>query len=161
LGGSRTGWEALSADPGARDFPESIDHFLRPVPRLAEARLLLERVHPTSMIDISDGLSSEIIHLCRASGTGCVVREADLPIASEARRWAERQGLSLPDFVLNSGEEYELLFTVSSSTAFSNLPFVMTVIGEMTPPETGMRVVSKEGSSRPLTAKGWDHFTSP
>jgi thiamine-monophosphate kinase len=161
LGGSRTGWESLSADPGRQDFPDSIQHFLRPIPRMEEARILVEKINPTSLIDISDGLSSELIHLCQASETGCVLREADVPVTAEARRWAERQALFAPAFAMDSGEEYELLFTIPSESVglLTGLSFAITVIGEMTNPETGMLVVTNDGT-RPLSAKGWDHFGS-
>jgi thiamine-monophosphate kinase len=111
------------------------------------------------MIDISDGLSSELIHICKASGTGCRIMTDKLPIAQETLNVADE--LSLPHFTvaLNGGEDYELLFTVNQSD-YTKLMKVsdLSVIGFITEATSGYQLVDSENNIAPLTAQGWNSF---
>jgi thiamine-monophosphate kinase len=158
LGGAAVGFEALSrgADPGR--FPVSTARFLEPEPRLSEARRLRGALRPTAMIDISDGLGSEIRHLCGRSGTGCILFEDRVPVSAEAALWAGLSGRDALEFALASGEEYELLFTAGPRSLEAGPPEGVTVIGEMRPAAEKCTRVSATGVRRPLAASGWEHY---
>jgi thiamine-monophosphate kinase len=118
-------------------------------------------ISPTSMIDISDGLSSEILHICRESKLGCVLHEEKIPIAEEMRRAAFKFEIDPTACALSGGEDYELLFTVSQSD-YEKLVLSeqISVIGYMTDPEDGARIITKGGSTHAITAQGWSAFKS-
>jgi thiamine-monophosphate kinase len=165
LGGAKAGWEVLKAgNESTGEYPSSISRFLEPKPRLEEGVMLARELDPTSMIDISDGLASEIRHLCRESGCGCLVFEGDIPIAEESRLWSLKKGYSPVQFAMESGEEYELLFTVNpdrlerhSKDTHSSDAVRFSVIGEMKPLNEGIR--TQRGSEiHPMTFMGWDHY---
>ena len=121
------------------------------------ALLAALEVRPTAMIDISDGLSSELIHLCTASGTGCKVFEDKFPIDPTVLRLAEEFGVNPITAALNGGEDYELLFTVSLSNweKIKANPS-LTVIGHMTAtPET--QLITTAGQAIELKAQGFTH----
>ena len=165
LGGAKTGLEVLQSENiPTSSYPHSIARFLEPRPRLEEAGELIREMETTSMIDISDGLASEVRHLCEESSLGCLVLEENIPVSKEARLWAQKKGEPPVQFAMKSGEEYELLFTVdpnildriangSSSTKFA----MFSVIGEMKSREEGIKI-RKGAEIRPLTVAGWDHF---
>ncbi len=112
---------------------------------------------PTSMIDVSDGLASEILHLCDQSGVGCELYEEKIPIDPQTYDTARQFNLDPTMCALSGGEDYELLFTISTSDydkVKNQLDF--TVIGHITHKDSGSNLVSKSGSSHPLQAQGWD-----
>jgi thiamine-monophosphate kinase len=116
-------------------------------------------MQPSSMIDISDGLSSEILHLCRQSKTGCVLYEEKIPVAEETRLAAFKFNLDPTACALSGGEDYELLFTVSQDdydTIAKNSD--ISVIGYITDEEAGAHIITKGGSKHPVTAQGWNAF---
>lgn len=116
-------------------------------------------VQPTAMIDVSDGLSSEILHLCRQSGVGCVLYEEKIPIAEETKLAAFKFNMDPTACALSGGEDYELLFTVKQDDyekIASNAD--ISVIGYMTDEEAGAHIITKGGSKHPLTAQGWNAF---
>jgi len=115
-------------------------------------------IRPTSMIDISDGLSSEILHLCRNSETGCLLREEMVPIDNQTRQMAAELNINPLVAALNGGEDYELLFTLSPGDAekIKNDPD-FTIIGEMTEASEGANLVTTGGSKIQLQAQGWNH----
>jgi thiamine-monophosphate kinase len=163
MGGARVGLEVLESGTDKKRFRHSVDRFLEPKPRLWEAKRLVEGMSVTSMIDISDGLTSEIGHLCRQSGLGCLIQEEKIPVSREAVRWAESRGEALTPYVLESGEEYELLFTVSKRQFEAwqdkglDRNLELTVVGVMMAKNRGM-LVQRRGKTYPLSMKGWDHF---
>ena len=164
LGGARVGLEVLSGRDDRALFPESVSCFLEPKPLVKEARDIVEVFSPSSMIDISDGLSSEIHHVCSQSGVGCLLEEERLPIAGEVFGWAKERGESPADVALGSGEEYQLLFTVEKGiyekrTRRESGKSEITVIGEIVEEAAGIRIVNK-GRRRTLDTQGWDHFVS-
>jgi thiamine-monophosphate kinase len=112
---------------------------------------------PTSMIDVSDGLASEILHICDQSGVGCELYEEKIPIDPQTYETARQFNLDPTMCALSGGEDYELLFTISTSDydkVKNQLDF--TIIGHITHKDSGSNLVSKSGSSHPLQAQGWD-----
>lgn len=164
MGGSRTGREVLTQKKSKRQFSDSVMRFLEPEPKIEEARKLVQSFYITSMIDISDGLSSEIGHLCHESHVGCTIWKDRIPISEEAIRWAQISGRDIVQYGLESGEEYELLFTMDRKhmNKYENGidPFNamnVFVIGEVISEQEGMFLVS-QGDRFPLKIKGWEHF---
>lgn len=115
-------------------------------------------VKPTSMIDISDGLSSEILHLCKNSDVGCNLYEDKIPLDSQTKQMAEELNINPLVAALNGGEDYELLFTISQSDfeKIKNDPDI-TIIGHMTDAGEGTNLVTTGGAKIPLLAQGWNH----
>lgn len=114
-------------------------------------------VVPTSMIDVSDGVSSEIMHICKSSNVGCNIYEEKIPIDPTTYQGARDFDLDPTMCALNGGEDYELLFTVSQSD-FDKIKGNpnLTVIGHVATKETGTNLISSGGSVIPLKAQGWD-----
>ena len=113
---------------------------------------------PTSMIDISDGLSSEIHHLCKNSNLGCSVFEDKIPLDFQTKKMAEEMNINPLVAALNGGEDYELLFTLSLGDydKIKNDPD-FTIIGHMTDSSEGINLITGSGSAIPLVAQGWNH----
>ncbi|MFZ5431777.1 MAG: thiamine-phosphate kinase [Bacteroidota bacterium] len=116
-------------------------------------------IKPTSMIDISDGLSSEILHLCKNSGVGCHLYEEKIPYDEQTKAMALEFNMNPLVAALNGGEDYELLFTLplADFDKIKNDPDI-TVIGHMTAKEEGAMLVATGGSLIPLVAQGWNHM---
>lgn len=114
---------------------------------------------PTSMIDVSDGLSSELLHLCKKSTLGCVLYEEKIPVNDLARQFAYKLELDPTACALSGGEDYELLFTIPQSE-YEKLVLneQVSVIGYMTDISEGSHIITKGGSKYPLTAQGWNAF---
>lgn len=114
---------------------------------------------PTAMMDISDGLSSEILHICKQSGLGCRIYEEKLPLAEETRKAAFKFGLDPTACALSGGEDYELLFTVKQED-FDKIKnnSDISIIGYMEVPEEGSRIITKGGNMHNITAQGWNAF---
>lgn len=112
---------------------------------------------PTAMMDISDGLSSELMHICKDSGVGCRVFEERIPIDYQTAIMAEEIDMNVITAALNGGEDYELLFTVPLHfhEKVKDLPGVK-VIGHITKPELGCAMVTRDGNEIPLQAQGWN-----
>jgi thiamine-monophosphate kinase len=111
---------------------------------------------PTSMIDVSDGLSSELLHLCTNSDRGCRIYEEKIPIDYQTAVTAEEMNLNLTTVALNGGEDYELLFTVplSMHELIQTIPTVR-VIGHICRKELGHRLITRDGHETELIAQGW------
>ncbi|MCD7722262.1 MAG: thiamine-phosphate kinase [Prevotellaceae bacterium] len=114
-------------------------------------------IRPTSMMDISDGLSSELLHICEQSHTGCRVYEERIPLDYQTASMAEELNLNVTTCALNGGEDYELLFTVplKDNDLVSTVPDVK-VIGYITPEERGKVLVTRDGQEFELKAQGWN-----
>ncbi len=121
------------------------------VSKLAEAG-----IQPTSMIDISAGLASELMHICKQSNVGCRVYEDRIPIDYQTAVMAEELNMNLTTCALNGGEDYELLFTVpiSCNERLKELDDVH-LIGHITKPETGCALITRDGQEFELKAQGW------
>jgi thiamine-monophosphate kinase len=116
-------------------------------------------ITPTSMIDISDGLSSEMLHICKQSNTGCVIYEDKLPINDDTKQFAYKLELDPTACALSGGEDYELLFTVAQADydkIIANNGF--SIIGYITEPEKGKQFITRGGNTHELVAQGWNHL---
>ena len=119
--------------------------------------LAKEGILPTSMIDISDGLSSELMHICTQSNTGCRIYEERIPIDYQTAVMAEELNMNVSTCALNGGEDYELLFTVpltlhDKATSMKGIK----VIGHITKPELGCGLITRDGQEFELKAQGWN-----
>ncbi len=169
LGSAYMGLQLLErekvASAGQKDFVPDfggkeylIERQLKPEARKDIIKELAEAgIKPTAMMDISDGLSSELMHICRQSHTGCRVYEDRIPIDYQTAVMAEELGMNLVTAALNGGEDYELLFTVPLTVheAVSKLPGVK-VIGHITKEDLGCAMVTRDGTEIPLKAQGWN-----
>ena len=116
-------------------------------------------VKPTAMMDVSDGLSSELLHICSQSGVGCCVYEDKLPIDYEAAALAEEMNLNIVTCALNGGEDYELLFTCSINDYEKLIPIDdLYIIGHITKPEYGCNLIGRNGEEITLKAQGFNAF---
>lgn len=112
---------------------------------------------PTAMMDVSDGLSSELLHICKTSHTGCRVYEDRIPIDYQTAVMAEELNMNLVTAAMNGGEDYELLFTVPlhAHEEIKKIPGVR-VIGHITKPELGCAMVTRDGTEMEIRAQGWN-----
>ena len=122
------------------------------IEKLAELNII-----PTSMMDISDGLSSELMHICKQSNAGCRVYEENIPIDYQTAVAAEEFNMNLTTCAMNGGEDYELLFTVplTEHEKVANMEGVK-LIGHITKPELGCALISRDGQEFELKAQGWN-----
>lgn len=134
---------------------------LKPEPRTDIVSWLQEKgITPTAMIDVSDGVSSDLIHICEDSRLGCVVYEEKLPVHEESREAAFEFGIDPTMCALNGGEDYELLFTVPQSAYETILMSEqISIIGYMTAPEEGRKLHTKGKAVHELLAQGWKAFS--
>jgi thiamine-monophosphate kinase len=171
LGGAYLGLQVLKREqevfkvnpghqPDLEPYQYLVQRQLKPEARKDVIALLKELgVRPTSMIDISDGLSSEILHLCQASKVGCALYEEKIPLDRSVIRVCEEFQLDSSLVALSGGEDYELLFTIGQE----DYPRIkgnpdLTVIGHMTDQASGAHMVGRSGAQIPLTAQGWNAF---
>ena len=119
-----------------------------------------QEIKPTAMMDISDGLSSEILHICKQSELGCVIYEDKLPISDATRNAAFKFEIDPTACALSGGEDYELIFTVSQAE-YDKLVLSeqISVIGYMTESEAGSHIITKGGGKHAITAQGWNHLS--
>lgn len=174
LGAAYMGLQLLErekvASAGQKDFVPQfqgkeylIERQLKPearrdiVEELAKAGIV-----PTAMMDISDGLSSELLHICKQSDTGCRIYEDRIPIDYQTAIMAEELGMNLVTAALNGGEDYELLFTVPlhCHEKIEKLPGVK-LIGHITKPSLGCAMITRDGTEIPLRAQGWNPLAAP
>ncbi len=148
--------------PELERYSYIIERQLKPEARKDIVTLLNDlKVQPTSMIDISDGLSSEVIHLCKQSGVGCDLYEEKIPLDPQVISTCEEFNIDSTTIALSGGEDYELLMTISQEDypkikANPNL----TVIGHMTEKASGIHLVTRAQEKIPLVAQGWNGFKS-
>lgn len=154
--------KAFEANPNIQ--PELSEHDyllqrqLKPEARVDIVDLLAKNnISPTSMIDISDGLASDVMHLCKASNTGCVISEEKIPMDQSTFDLAKEFNIVPSVTALNGGEDYELLFTVKQSD-YEKIKTLedITVIGYMTDASEGERLITNDNLSIELKAQGWD-----
>ncbi|MFH1298178.1 MAG: thiamine-phosphate kinase [Bacteroidota bacterium] len=154
--------KVFEANPGMQPELSGLDYqigrFLKPEAR-TDIRSLLQGigVKPASMIDISDGLASEILHLCRQSDVGCKIYEEKIPMNPQTREIAMEFKIIPSVAALSGGEDYELLFTIPQSD-YEKIKDVsgITVIGHMTNPAEGKQMISPDGKEVEITAQGWE-----
>jgi thiamine-monophosphate kinase len=116
-------------------------------------------VVPTAMMDISDGLSSEVLHICKQSELGAVIYEEKIPVHDDTREFAYKLEIDPTACALSGGEDYELLFTIGQ-TDYEKIKDMegISVIGYMTEGEKGASIITKGGNQYPITAQGWNAF---
>ncbi len=172
LGAAYMGLQLLErekvASAGRKDFTPDfggkeylVERQLKPEPRRDIVEALREAgVQPTSMMDISDGLSSELLHICKDSNVGCRVYEDRIPIDYQTAVMAEELNMNLVTAALNGGEDYELLFTVPLTDHDKMLAIGdVKVIGYITKPELGAALVTRDGQEMSLRAQGWNSLS--
>jgi len=143
-----------------------IERHLRPTPRLEEGQLLATHHLATAAIDLSDGLSGDLAHVCEESGVGAEIEIAALPLSSACRSYAAAHRLDPVHLALTGGEDYELLFTVSPGNRkkldqlAQRTRCQISCIGTIRPKGFGLRVKHRNGSSRRLTIASYQHFRS-
>lgn len=138
-----------------------LERQLKPEARKDIVELLRSKgIKPTAMMDVSDGLSSELLHICKASDTGCRVYEDKIPIDYQTAVMAEELNMNLVTAAMNGGEDYELLFTVplTDHEKVKDLEGVR-MIGYITKPELGCALVTRDGVELPIRAQGWNAFS--
>ncbi|MDH8702079.1 thiamine-monophosphate kinase [Dysgonomonadaceae bacterium PH5-43] len=169
LGSAYMGLQLLEREKtiheGEKDFTPDfagkeylLERQLRPEARkdIVEA-LNKNNIQPTSMIDITDGLASELLHICKQSNVGCIVYEDRLPIDYQTAMMAEQFNMNVSTVALNGGDDYELLFTVplSMHDAISMIDGIH-LIGHIVDAESGANLVARDQTQVPLTAQGWE-----
>ena len=148
--------------PELDDFNYILQRQLKPEARKDIIESFKEiNIKPTSMIDISDGLASEIFHICKASKVGCQVYEDKIPIDSETYKTSMDFNINPTVSALNGGEDYELLFTINQKDyeKIKDDPKI-TVIGHITKKDQGINLVGNGNTLTPLKAQGWNHFNN-
>lgn len=151
-----------SCPPGIRE--KVLQAHLRPEPRVAAGVLLGSLEGVSALDDNSDGLAAELREICSASRVGCLVWEKDLPVLPEVRQLASQAGKSILDWIMNGGEDYELLFTlrpdrrdiVEEALQKAGIPF--TAIGVIVPEEAGLVVERCDGTKDSIEMQGYNHF---
>ena len=173
LGDARAGLEILKRQKRKKRLqpPAGESYLIRrhffPAPRVAFGRLLGRRGWATAMIDLSDGLASDLRHLCEAGRVGARLESDRLPVSAALAAYARRLGRSAPDYALRGGEDFELLFAVREKNAAAveaaakRMALSVTPIGAIVPSRRGITVIGKGGREVPLTMKGYEHFTHP
>jgi thiamine-monophosphate kinase len=152
--------ESPQVQPDLEDQRYIIGRLLKPEARKDIIEFFaVAGIKPTAMMDISDGLSSELLHICRQSGVGCLIYEDKLPIDEDTRNFAYKLELDPTACALSGGEDYELLFTVPQSDydkIATNAQ--ISVIGYVTESAEGSHILTKGGNKYPITAQGWKAF---
>lgn len=168
LGDAAAGLRLL-LDPALRhavaEAHVAIARHLTPMPRLAEAAVIAHTGRATAMIDLSDGLSSDIGHICEQSGVGVRLWAERLPVSATVRAVAAACNEALWNLALAGGEDYELCFTAPPEVAAALAQAVtqatgtpVTIVGEILPAEAGRWLCLPGGEEVPLLARGWEHF---
>ncbi|HUO58454.1 MAG TPA: thiamine-phosphate kinase [bacterium] len=167
LGDSAAGLHSLQnpTSKGKETASLLVKRHLTPIPRFNTGRVLSTRKSASSAIDISDGLSSEVHHLCEESGLGAEIHEEAIPYSAALIHYCDENHLDPLRFALEGGEDYELLFTVpltKISEVVQKLPgetgVAVKSIGRMVPKSKGITFITRKGERIPLEAKGFDHF---
>lgn len=152
--------ESPGVQPDLEGETYTVGRILKPEARVDVVDYFAAKnVVPTSMIDVSDGLSSEILHLCKQSKVGCVLYEDKIPITEETRKAAFKFNLDPTACALSGGEDYELLFTIKQDD-YEKISGEnsISVIGYMTDEEAGAHIITKGGGKHAITAQGWNAF---
>ena len=150
--------DALNFQPDFSGQEYLLERLLKPEARRDVVENLRQAgIHPTAMIDVSDGISSELLHICHESQVGCRIFEERLPIDYQTAVAAEQFNLNVSTCALNGGEDYELLFTVplTDHERVEALPDVK-IIGHITTAAEGTQLITRDGNEFALKAQGWD-----
>lgn len=153
-------FEETGAQPDLEGQSYIVGRLLKPEARKDIIEYFAEAdIKPTSMMDLSDGLSSDIMHICKASQVGCVLYEDKFPLNDEAKAFAYKLQLDPTACALSGGEDYELLFTVSQEN-YENIKTnpSITIIGYVTDAAEGKNIITRGGNKHELVAQGWNHL---
>ncbi len=152
--------ENPQVQPNLENEDYIVGRLLKPDARKDIIELLEQmEVKPTAMMDISDGLSSEVLHICKQSQLGCRIYEDKIPLHEATKAAAFKFGLDATVCALNGGEDYELIFTMKQADYDKiTLQEEISVIGYMCDQEEGTKLISKGGSTHNITAQGWNAF---
>jgi thiamine-monophosphate kinase len=148
------------SQPDLSNYDYLVERHLKPEARKDIIEMLKELdVKPTAMIDISDGLSSEILHICKQSNVGCKLYEDKIPLDQQVISTCEEFNINSTTVALSGGEDYELLFTVAQEE-FDKIKGnpSMTIIGFMTEAKEGVNLITRANQQIELTAQGWNSF---
>ena len=148
--------------PDFSGYEYILERQLKPEARKDIIQLLKEKnILPTAMIDISDGLASEVLHICKDSGVGCNIYEEKIPIDYQTFKMAEELNMNASVCALSGGEDYELLFTapLDKFDELTALPGI-SVIGHTTKASEGHNLTTRDGNTFELKAQGWTNFTT-
>ncbi len=149
-----------NAQPDLEPYSYLVERQLKPEARKDIPKLLADlKVKPTAMIDISDGLSSEVIHICKSSDVGCNLYEDKIPLDPQVITTCEEFNMDSTTIALSGGEDYELLFTIKQE----DFPKIkgnpnLTVIGHITNKKEGIHLITRADTKIPLIARGWSSF---
>lgn len=163
--GKRVTWDLQRATQDV-ECATLVNRHLYPVPRLREGQFIASRGFATAMMDLSDGLASDLRRLCESSRVGAVIDLASLPVSSSLSRYAKMRGREPSEYALPGGEDFELLFTVSSTRSKRLIQLQqrgqmkVTQIGQIRPRREGIMLITKEGRMRALKEEGYEHFRS-
>ena len=150
------------AQPDLEDQAYIVGRMLKPEARKDIIEFFSDsEIVPTSMIDVSDGLSSEALHICKQSSLGCIIYEDKIPVYEDAKQFAYKLELDPTACALSGGEDYELLFTVAQADHEKIiLNDQISIVGYMTAPEEGKYIITRGGNKHELVAQGWNHMKS-
>ncbi|MDC4224154.1 MAG: thiamine-phosphate kinase [Candidatus Manganitrophus sp.] len=164
LGDAAAGLALLKKGIKTPPFAPLVRRYRAPQARWREGRLLGKGRIASAMIDLSDGLSSDLGHLMRRSGLGAEIESERIPLSAPLKRAALQMGADPLEYALNGGEDYELLFSVPKRKIKRLEAFIeegliaARRIGRMTPPGTGLKLIDSSGRSRTIDPGGWDHL---
>jgi len=157
--------EVYKENPAMQPELEGVDYILERQLKPEARKDIVHFLHtlgvkPTSMIDISDGLASELLHLCKAGDLGCVIYDEKIPVDQETFNAAREFNLDPSTCALNGGEDYELLFSIKQTDydKIKDSPH-MKVIGHYVDKAAGASIIARDNTSLPLQAQGWNHFS--
>jgi thiamine-monophosphate kinase len=173
LGNSAAGLACLTRQPGPgntsalrQPMKFLVKRHLRPTPRIELGRLLASHRFASAALDVSDGLSGDLGHLCQQSGVGALIEKARLPMSPHLIAYASQRNLDPFPWVVHGGEEYELLFTVPSKNqrrleqAVKRLKTPVTPIGVITSRRSGLQIVHRDGTTHKLVPQSYVHFSN-
>ncbi len=155
-------FEETGAQPDLENQAYIVGRLLKPEARKDMIEYFAaENILPTSMMDISDGLSSELLHICKQSACGCVIYEDKIPINEDARQFAYKLELDPTACALSGGEDYELLFTLSQAD-YEKVKdnAAISIVGYITEAEAGKHIITRNGNKHELVAQGWNHLSN-
>jgi thiamine-monophosphate kinase len=153
-------FEETGAQPDLENQAYIVGRLLKPEARKDVIEFFVaHEIIPTSMMDISDGLSSELLHICKQSNVGCVLYEDKLPLNEDTKDFAYKLELDPTACALSGGEDYELLFTVAQADYEKiNANNGLSIIGYITEAGEGKNIITRGGNKHELVAQGWNHL---
>jgi len=168
LGSSGAGFHVLEkfGKNYPREFEILVQKHLQPIPRLNVGQRIALAGYVTSMIDVSDGIASDLNHICTMSAVGAEIYEEKIPLAEGIQKVVSITGKPALNLALHCGEDYELLFTLKQGTPDSVIQSIgnksgvaIAEIGRIISKEAGYYLVGKKGEKIPIRPRGWDHFS--